>query len=89
MPPEQDDLNRQLEAVQRYVSDLQQREHAKAAAAQPPPAPEPKPKPRRPSRRWLLLTGGPGADRFSGGAGKDVATDFTATQGDTSDGTIP
>jgi Ca2+-binding RTX toxin-like protein len=35
------------------------------------------------------LTGGPGADRFSGGAGNDVATDFTATQGDTSDGTIP
>jgi hypothetical protein len=55
MPPEQDDLNRQLEAVQRYVSDLQQRERAKAAAAQPPPAPEPEP--RRPSRRWLLLTG--------------------------------
>jgi len=68
MPPEQDDLNRQLEApqqqenlnrqleaLQRYVSDLQQRERAKAAAAQPPPAPEPEP--RRPSRRWLLLTG--------------------------------
>jgi hypothetical protein len=69
MPPEQDDLNRQLEApqqqenlnrqleaLQRYVSGLQQqREHANAAAAQPPPAPEPKP--RRPSRRWLLLTG--------------------------------
>ena len=56
MPPEQDDLNRQLEAVQRYVSGLQQqREQAKAAAAQPPPAPEPKP--RRPSGRWLLLTG--------------------------------
>jgi hypothetical protein len=56
MPPEQDDLNRQLEAVQRYVSGLQQqRERAKAAAAQPPPAPEPKP--RQPSRRWLLLTG--------------------------------
>jgi hypothetical protein len=67
MPPEQDDLNRQLEAPQqqenlnrqlealeRYVSGLQQqREHAKAAAAQPPPEPEP----RRPSRRWLLLTG--------------------------------
>jgi hypothetical protein len=67
MPPEQDDLNRQLEApqqqenlnrqleaLQRYVSDLQQqREHTKAAAAQPPPAPES----RRPSRRWLLLTG--------------------------------
>ena len=68
MPPEQDDLNRQLEAPQqqenlnrqlealeRYVSGLQQREHAKAAAAQPPPAPEPEP--RRPSRRWLGLTG--------------------------------
>ena len=56
MPPEQDDLNRQLEALERYVSGLQQqREHAKAAAAQPPPAPEPEP--RRPSRRWLLLTG--------------------------------
>ena len=69
MPPEQDDLNRQLEApqqqenlnrqleaLQRYVSDLQQqREHTKAAAAQPPPAPEPEP--RRPSRRWLGLTG--------------------------------
>jgi len=55
MPPEQDDLNRQLEALQRYVSGLQQqREHAQAAA-QPPPAPEPKP--RRPSRCWLLLTG--------------------------------
>jgi hypothetical protein len=55
MPPEQDDLNRQLEALQRYVSGLQQqREHAKAAA-QPPPAPEPKP--RWPSRRWLGLTG--------------------------------
>jgi VCBS repeat-containing protein len=35
------------------------------------------------------LTGGPGADRFSGGAGTDTATDFTAAQGDTSDGTIP
>jgi hypothetical protein len=68
MPPEQDDLNRQLEdpqqqenlnrqleALERYVSGLQQRERANAAAAQPPPAPEPEP--RRPSRRWLLLTG--------------------------------
>jgi Ca2+-binding RTX toxin-like protein len=36
-----------------------------------------------------VLTGGPGADRFSGGAGTDRATDFTATQGDISDGTIP
>src|SRR5215207_1168339 len=69
MPPEQDDLNRQLEApqqqenlnrqleaLQRYVSGLQQqRERPKAEAAQPSPAPEPEP--RRPSRRWLLLTG--------------------------------
>jgi VCBS repeat-containing protein len=35
------------------------------------------------------LTGGSGGDRFSGGAGTDTATDFTAAQGDTSDGTIP
>jgi hypothetical protein len=49
--PEQEHLNRQLEALQRYVSGLQeQREHANAAA-QPPLAPE------RPSSRWLLLTG--------------------------------
>jgi hypothetical protein len=50
--PEQEKLNHQLEALQRYVSGLQQqREHANSAA-QPPPAPE-----SRPSRRWLLLTG--------------------------------
>jgi hypothetical protein len=55
MPPEQENFNRQIEALQCYVSDLQkQRERAKAAAAQPPAAPEP---PGRPSRRWLLLTG--------------------------------
>jgi hypothetical protein len=48
--PEQENLNRQLEALQRYVSDLhRQREGAKAAAQ---PAPEPSP-----SRRWLLVTG--------------------------------
>jgi VCBS repeat-containing protein len=35
------------------------------------------------------LTGGPGADRFSGGSGNDVATDFTAAGGDTTDRTIP
>ena len=44
--PEQENLNRQLETLQRYVSDLQQREHAKAAAPE-----------RRPSGRWLLVTG--------------------------------
>ena len=35
------------------------------------------------------LTGGTGADRFSGGSGTDTATDFTAAEGDTNDGTIP
>jgi Ca2+-binding RTX toxin-like protein len=35
------------------------------------------------------LTGGAGGDRFSGGPGVDTATDFTASQGDTHDGTIP
>jgi VCBS repeat-containing protein len=35
------------------------------------------------------LTGGPGADRFRGGSGTDLATDFTAAEGDTTDGTIP
>jgi VCBS repeat-containing protein len=35
------------------------------------------------------LTGGSGADRFSGGSGNDTTTDFIATEGDTSDGTIP
>jgi hypothetical protein len=50
--PEQEKLNRQLEALQRYVGGLQQqRDHANSAA-QPPPAPD-----SRPSRRWLLLTG--------------------------------
>jgi hypothetical protein len=32
---------------------------------------------------------GPGADRFSGGSGTDTTTDVGATEGDTSDGTIP
>ena len=49
--PEQEKLNRQLEALQRYVTGLQQREHANSAA-QSSPASE-----SRPSRRWLLLTG--------------------------------
>jgi Ca2+-binding RTX toxin-like protein len=35
------------------------------------------------------LTGGSGADRFSGGSGTDTTTDFTAAEGDTTDGTIP
>ncbi len=53
MPPEQEHLNRQLEALGRYVFDLHQRERATAAPAQPPSAPEG----RRPSRFWLLVTG--------------------------------
>jgi Ca2+-binding RTX toxin-like protein len=35
------------------------------------------------------LTGGSGADRFSGGPDVDTATDFSAAEGDTTDGTIP
>jgi VCBS repeat-containing protein len=35
------------------------------------------------------LSGGSGADRFIGGSGTDTATDFTAAEGDTTDGTIP
>jgi hypothetical protein len=55
MPPEHENINRQIGALQRYVSDLQkQRERAKAAAVQPPAPPS---GPGRPSRRWLLLTG--------------------------------
>ena len=36
-----------------------------------------------------VLTGGIGADRFSGGGGTDLAIDYSAAQGDTNDGTIP
>lgn len=50
--PEQENLNRQLEALQRYVSDLHRQREGVKTAAQPPPTPEP-----RPSRRWLLVTG--------------------------------
>jgi hypothetical protein len=50
--PEQEKLNRQLEALQRYVSGLQQQREDASSAAQSSPAPE-----SRPSRRWLLLTG--------------------------------
>jgi hypothetical protein len=49
MPPDHEDLNRQLEALQRYVTDLtEERRQAKEEAA---------PGPRRPSARWLLATG--------------------------------
>jgi hypothetical protein len=50
--PEQEKLNRQLEALQRYVSGLEQQREDANSAARPRPAPE-----SRPSRRWLLLTG--------------------------------
>jgi hypothetical protein len=49
--PEQEKLNHQLEALQRYVSGLQQQRDHTNSAAQSSPAPE-----LRPSRRWLLLT---------------------------------
>jgi len=35
------------------------------------------------------MTGGTGADRFSGGTGTDTVIDFTPSQGDTKDNTIP
>jgi hypothetical protein len=50
--PEQEELNRQLEALQRYVAGLQQQRDHADSAAQSSPAPE-----SRPSRRWLLVTG--------------------------------
>lgn len=51
MPPNQEDLNRQLEALQRYVTDLtEQRRRAKAESGAAPGR-------RRPSARWLLATG--------------------------------
>jgi hypothetical protein len=52
-PEQQENLNRQLEALERYVSGLQQQRERAKAAAQPPPAPES----RWPSGRWLGLTG--------------------------------
>jgi hypothetical protein len=52
MPPDQEDLNRQLEALERYISDLtEQRRRAKLTA------PQPAPESRRPPKRWLLVTG--------------------------------
>jgi hypothetical protein len=50
--PAQEELNRQLEALQRYVSGLQQQRRHANAAAQSSPAPG-----SRPSRPWLLVTG--------------------------------
>ena len=51
VPPEQEHLNRQLEALGRFVADFQQhREQAKATPAQPPPAPASP----RPPRFWLV-----------------------------------
>ena len=35
------------------------------------------------------LGGGPGADRFFGGPGKDRASDLSAAEGDSQDGTVP
>jgi hypothetical protein len=56
MPSEHEEHDRQVQALQRYVSDLyERRERGEAEAAQPAPTPEPES--WRPSRRWLLLTG--------------------------------
>jgi hypothetical protein len=52
MPPDQADLNRQLETLQRHVADLtERRRRAKGGGA------EPARQPRRPSPRWLLAAG--------------------------------
>jgi hypothetical protein len=53
MPPDPEDLNRQLEALQRYVDRrlADQREQAEEASARPAP------EARRPPGRWLLVTG--------------------------------
>jgi hypothetical protein len=49
MPPDQEDLNQQLEALRRYVADLtEQRRQAREEGA---------PGAGRPSARWLLVTG--------------------------------
>jgi hypothetical protein len=50
MPPDQEDLNHQLEALQRYVANLtEQRNHAQNGAPQPAS--------RRLPTRWLVITG--------------------------------
>ena len=53
MPPDPEDLNRQLEALQRYVDRrlADQRERGEEAPARPAP------EARRPPGRWLLVTG--------------------------------
>jgi hypothetical protein len=52
MPPDPEDLNRQLEALRRYVDKLaDERERAEEAVARPAP------EARRPPGRWLLVTG--------------------------------
>jgi hypothetical protein len=58
--PDQEKLNRQLEALQRFVSDLQQQRDQAEAAAQSSPGPEP-----RPSRRWLARSPGPMIGRLA------------------------
>jgi len=53
MPPDPEDLNRQLEALQRYLDRrlADQRERGEEAVARPAP------EARRPPGRWLLATG--------------------------------
>ena len=49
MPPEQDNLNHQIQALQRYVSDLQTQRQRGELVRQPQPA-------RRRAWRWPLVT---------------------------------
>jgi hypothetical protein len=53
MPPEPEDLNRQLQALQRYVAELN--EQRKRQGRGGPTGADTRA--RRPSKRWLLFTG--------------------------------
>jgi hypothetical protein len=66
MPPEQENINRQIEALQRYVSDLQdQRQRGELV-------PRPRPAGRR-SWRWLLATAALVVGALLGGVAVGVA----------------
>ena len=65
MPPEQENINRQIEALQRYVSDLQdQRQRGELV---------PRPRPGRRSWRWPLATAALVVGALPGGVAVGVA----------------